>query len=122
MYFILMSFASLKITPSLPFVLSVPYRRRYNKPILTVLGSAKKQMTAIGTAYGECVKKNRTDNFLYVPLIPDNNPTDLRLELQVNKIISDAAETRIQPSLTPRTLEQVQNDRSFANCEVDTHN
>ena len=30
---------------------------RYNKPILTVLGSAKKHMTAIGTAYGECVRK-----------------------------------------------------------------
>ena len=29
----------------------------YNKPILTVLGSAKKHLTAIGTAYGECVRK-----------------------------------------------------------------
>ena len=68
------------------------------------------------------LEKKPTDNYLYIPLIPDNNPTDLRLELQVNKIISQAAETRIQPSLTPQTLEEVQNDSLFANCEVKTHN
>ena len=95
---------------------------RYNKPILTVLGSAKKHMSAIGSAYHECAKDKRTDKFLYVPLIPDNNQTDLRLELQVNKIISEAAKDRIQPSLTPRSLEEVHNDASFANCEVETHN
>ena len=53
------------------------------------------------------LEKKPTGNYLYVPLIPDNNSTDLRLELQVNTIISQVAETRIQPSLTPQTLEEV---------------
>jgi len=36
---------------------------RYNTPILTVLGSAKKHMTAIGKAYGDCIKKNELITF-----------------------------------------------------------
>mmetsp|Transcript_26613 Transcript_26613/g.27038 ORF Transcript_26613/g.27038 Transcript_26613/m.27038 type:complete len:196 (+) Transcript_26613:78-665(+) len=91
----------------------------YERPMLTVMGSAKDHMKALGQAYGESAKKNKTDNFFFVPLLPDNQ-IDIRVEPQVNTIISAEMEDRFQPSLKSRDVNDVLNDKSFENSIVDS--
>merc|ERR1712238_281028 len=81
----------------------------YERPMLTVMGSAKDHMKALGKAYGESAKKNKTDKFFFVPLLPDNQ-TDMRVEPQVNTIISAEMEDRFQPSSKSRDVNDVLND------------
>merc|ERR1712238_357821 len=85
----------------------------YERPMLTVMGSAKDHMKALGTAYSESAKKNKTENFFFVPLLPDTH-MDMRVEPQVNTIISAEMEDRLkQPSLQSQDVHDVLNDKSF---------
>ena len=71
----------------------------YERPMFTIIGSAKEHMKELGKAYGESAKKNKSENFFFILLLPDNQ-LDMRVEPQVNTIISAKIEDRFQPSLT----------------------
>ena len=91
----------------------------YERPVLTLVSTGKKHMKVIGNVYKQIATRTPSNKYSYVPLLPDSNENDWRIEPQLNTLLDIDTNDRFQPPKTARPIDGVQNDRSFENSIVE---